>query len=94
MRYVAAYLLAVLGGKANPSAEDVQKILESIGIDVEDDKLQKVNVSFTFSSTRLPLYVSILPFRSSQSWMERTSIKLSETGLANLRPYPAVRKAS
>ena len=46
MRYVAAFLLAVLGGKANPSAEDVQKILESIGIDVEDEKLQKVTFFF------------------------------------------------
>lgn len=46
MRYVAAFLLAVLGGKANPSAEDVQKILESIGIDVEEEKLQKVTFFF------------------------------------------------
>ena len=43
MRYVAAFLLATLGGKSNPSKEDLQKILESIGLDVDDEKLSKVN---------------------------------------------------
>ena len=42
MRYVAAFLLANLGGKSNPSKEDVRKILESIGLDVDDEKLSKV----------------------------------------------------
>lgn len=42
MRYVAAYLLATLGGKSNPSKGDVQSILESIGLDVDDEKLSKV----------------------------------------------------
>lgn len=48
MRYVAAYLLASLGGKSQPSKEDIIKILESVGLDVEDDKLSKVSV-FTHS---------------------------------------------
>ena len=47
MRYVAAYLLAVLGGKKNPSKEDVVAILESIGLDIEDDKLGKVRKKFS-----------------------------------------------
>ena len=42
MRYVAAYLLAVLGGKSNPNKGDITKILESVGLDIEDDKLDKV----------------------------------------------------
>jgi len=42
MRYIAAYLLAVLGGNENPSAADIKKILSSVGIDAEDDKLKKV----------------------------------------------------
>lgn len=42
MRYVAAYLLAWLGGKKAPEKKDVASILESIGLDVEDDKLDKV----------------------------------------------------
>jgi len=42
MRYVAAYLLAVLGGNKSPSADDIKKILTSVGIDAEDACLKKV----------------------------------------------------
>ncbi len=34
MRYVAAYMLATLGGNENPSVEDIKKILGSVGIEV------------------------------------------------------------
>lgn len=39
MRYVAAYLLAVLGGKEQVTAKDVEKILSSVGIEVVAEKL-------------------------------------------------------
>lgn len=42
MRYVAAYLLAALGGKASPSAADLKKILDSVGIEAEKDRVDKV----------------------------------------------------
>ena len=42
MRYVAAYLLAALGGNENPSADDIKTILSSVGIDTDDEKLDKV----------------------------------------------------
>ncbi|KAJ1504399.1 60S acidic ribosomal protein P2, partial [Coelomomyces lativittatus] len=42
MRHIAAYLLAALGGNESPSANDIQKILESIGIDADQDQLNKV----------------------------------------------------
>nr|ABY87416.1 60S acidic ribosomal protein P2 [Haliotis diversicolor] len=42
MRYVAAYLLANLGGSNNPFAADIEKILGSVGIEVEKDKVTKV----------------------------------------------------
>nr|AAX62403.1 ribosomal protein P2 isoform A [Lysiphlebus testaceipes] len=42
MRYVAAYLLAVLGGNASPAKGDVEKILSSVGIEADGEKLQKV----------------------------------------------------
>ncbi|BFZ04669.1 hypothetical protein BsWGS_07708 [Bradybaena similaris] len=46
MRYVAAYLLASLGGKASPSAADLEKILGSVGIEVESDKVSKIISEF------------------------------------------------
>merc|ERR1712203_1067950 len=42
MRYVAAYLLAVLGGNASPSAADISAIISSVGIDADKEKLDKV----------------------------------------------------
>ncbi|MFX7212912.1 60S acidic ribosomal protein P2, partial [Acinetobacter baumannii] len=42
MRYVAAYLLASLGGKSDPTASDLEKIIGSVGIDVEADKIKKI----------------------------------------------------
>lgn len=42
MRYVAAYLLAALGGKASPSAGDLEKILGSVGVEADGERLKKV----------------------------------------------------
>lgn len=42
MRYIAAYLLAVLGGKEAPVKGDIEKILSSVGIEADNEKLQKV----------------------------------------------------
>lgn len=49
MRYVAAYLLAALGGKESPSTGDIKKILDSVGIEADDTRMSKVNV---FMNTR------------------------------------------
>ncbi|MBA0800668.1 hypothetical protein Gohar_011089 [Gossypium harknessii] len=40
MKVVAAYLLAVLGGNASPSADDLKSILASVGADAEEERLQ------------------------------------------------------
>ncbi|KAK1796507.1 hypothetical protein P4O66_009535 [Electrophorus voltai] len=42
MRYVAAYLLSVLGGNTSPSAKDIKNILGSVGIEADDQRLNKV----------------------------------------------------
>eukprot|EP01129_Flabellula_baltica_P011429 TRINITY_DN49_c0_g3_i1.p1 TRINITY_DN49_c0_g3~~TRINITY_DN49_c0_g3_i1.p1 ORF type:complete len:112 (-),score=43.44 TRINITY_DN49_c0_g3_i1:62-397(-) len=42
MRHLAAYLLAVLGGNQTPSKEDVVAILTAAGVDVDDEKLEKL----------------------------------------------------
>jgi len=44
MRYVAAYLLASVGG-GEPSADDIEKILGSVGIEIDDDRLKQVIAS-------------------------------------------------
>jgi len=42
MRYVAAYLLATLGGNAAPSVDDLKKILGSVGIELDSERANKV----------------------------------------------------
>ncbi|NWR70395.1 RLA2 protein, partial [Centropus bengalensis] len=42
MRYVAAYLLAVLGGNDSPTSKDLKKILDSVGIETDDERMNKV----------------------------------------------------
>ncbi|KAF8317116.1 hypothetical protein DL93DRAFT_2077271 [Clavulina sp. PMI_390] len=42
MKYIAAYLLLQLGGKASPSAADITKLLGTVGIDADSDRLGKL----------------------------------------------------
>ncbi|KAF9078034.1 60s acidic ribosomal protein-domain-containing protein [Rhodocollybia butyracea] len=42
MRYLAAYLLLQLGGNESPSASDIKKVLSSVGIDCDDEQLNKL----------------------------------------------------
>nr|AII97996.1 BLTX639 [Nephila pilipes] len=42
MRYLAAYMLASLGGKSSPSASDIEKILSSVGIEVDKERSKKI----------------------------------------------------
>lgn len=51
MRYVAAYLLAALGGNENPEAKDIKKILDSVGIEADDTRLSKVQSGCCCSSS-------------------------------------------
>ena len=42
MKYVAAYALLVLGGKAEPTAADIEKVLKEAGIKGETEKAEKI----------------------------------------------------
>jgi len=42
MRHVAAYILAVMGGKANPTEKDLKSILSSVGIEADSTNLSIV----------------------------------------------------
>lgn len=46
MRYVAAYLLAALGG-GEPNGENLEKILGSVGIEIDEDRLKQVMSSLS-----------------------------------------------
>ncbi|KAK6504169.1 60S acidic ribosomal protein P2 [Arthrobotrys conoides] len=42
MKHLAAYLLLQTGGNASPSAGDVSKLLESVGIEADTERLEKL----------------------------------------------------
>ncbi|KHN75000.1 60S acidic ribosomal protein P2 [Toxocara canis] len=42
MKYLGAYLLAVLGGNPSPTAKDIERILGSVGLDVDMEDANKV----------------------------------------------------
>lgn len=42
MKHLAAYLLLTLGGNASPSASDIKSVLESVGIEADSDRLEKL----------------------------------------------------
>lgn len=42
MRHIAAYLLLQIGGNASPSADDVKKVLGAVGIEADEERLEKL----------------------------------------------------
>ncbi|QPG75016.1 hypothetical protein FOA43_002356 [Brettanomyces nanus] len=42
VKYLAAYLLLTKAGNASPSKDNISKVLEAAGIEVESDKLDKL----------------------------------------------------
>jgi ribosomal protein L12E/L44/L45/RPP1/RPP2 len=39
MKHLAAYLLLGLGGNTSPSAKDIKAVLESVGIEADNERL-------------------------------------------------------
>ncbi|EOA86414.1 60S acidic ribosomal protein P2 [Exserohilum turcicum] len=42
MKHLAAYLLLGLGGNTSPSADDVKAVLSAVGIEADDERLNKL----------------------------------------------------
>ena len=42
MKYISAYLLAKLGGKENPTVDDIKQIIESVVIEFESKKAEEI----------------------------------------------------
>jgi large subunit ribosomal protein LP2 len=40
MRYLAAYLLLQIAGNESPTAKDIRKVISSVGIECDDDRLE------------------------------------------------------
>lgn len=42
MKHLAAYLLLGLGGNTSPSKNDIKAVLDSVGIEADEDRLDKL----------------------------------------------------
>lgn len=42
MKHLAAYLLLTLGGNTSPSAADIKAVLESVGIEADEERLSNL----------------------------------------------------
>lgn len=42
MRHLAAYLLLQIGGNASPTSSDIKKLLAVVGIEADDERLDKL----------------------------------------------------
>lgn len=42
MKFLAAYLLLTLGGNSSPKAADIKSLLESVGVESDEERLNKV----------------------------------------------------
>ena len=42
MRHIAAYLLLQIGGNTSPSAGDIKKVLGAVGIEADEERLEKL----------------------------------------------------
>ncbi|CCE89658.1 ribosomal protein P2 TDEL_0A03260 [Torulaspora delbrueckii] len=42
MKYLAAYLLLVQGGNASPSAADIKSVIESVGVEAEESRINEL----------------------------------------------------
>ena len=42
MKHLAAYLLLTVGGNTSPSAKDIKGVLDAVGIEADDERLEKL----------------------------------------------------
>ena len=42
MKHLAAYLLLGLGGNSSPSAKDIKAVLDTVGVEADDERLNKL----------------------------------------------------
>ncbi|RLN46082.1 hypothetical protein BBJ29_005217 [Phytophthora kernoviae] len=79
MRYIAAYLLAVLAGHTTPSAHDVEKILHASGVEINKE--------------RVATLVKAMEGKSIEEVIAAGSSKLASFGSAGAAPAGAAGAA-
>jgi large subunit ribosomal protein LP2 len=66
MRYIAAYLLLKIGGKESPTAADVTKVIQSVGIEVDKARLDSLISELYGKDINAVRFFDTLPSRQGQ----------------------------
>ena len=91
MRHIAAYLLLQIGGNSSPSSGDIKKVLSAVGIEADDERLDKLiselkgkdinTVSLTPAPHRLVLINIICVVQLiAEGSSKLASVRLSDVG--------------
>lgn len=64
MRYIAAYLLLQIGGNASPSKQDIKKLLSTVGVDTDEERLDKLISELDGKSIDQVRTVLVVPWRN------------------------------
>lgn len=67
MKHVAAYLLLGLGGNTAPSAADVKAVLEAVGIEADEDRLDTLISELEGKDLQEVRYISTASYPTSLS---------------------------
>lgn len=66
MRYIAAYLLLKIAGKESPTAADVTKVIQSVGIEVDEARLDSLISELDGKDVNAVRFLKPLPSRQGQ----------------------------
>ena len=87
MKHLAAYLLLRLGGNDSPSSGDVKTVLGSVGIDADDDRLDKLIAELKGKDLNQVCYLPSV-IRSVEN-VSNYCIQLISQGSAKLASVPS-----
>lgn len=63
MKHLAAYLLLGLGGNTSPSADDVKGVLSSVGIDADEERLDKLIDELKGKDLQEVIFIRLRPYK-------------------------------
>lgn len=63
MKHLAAYLLLGLAGNTSPSADDIKGVLGSVGIDADEERLEKLLSELEGKDIQEVSYQELTPLR-------------------------------
>lgn len=62
MRYIAAYLLLKTAGNESPSAADIKKVLQAVGIECDNERLDSLLSELSGKDINTVRFPSFLPY--------------------------------